>query len=336
MRQEDSGLSEVNYGPLNAEFYRANPHEYFVRRLNSLILQAGRPDDLDRLMREGIEYRTLTVGPAADTEHQDQDADDLETYLALEAEILYHHSIETLLRLYLAHESSPTCQWLELARLRGPADFKERVEERFLSDQLSKAEKWERLHPVLVGAPAESLPHGEEQLIRVMDALESAMTTFASDFFGGANRYNAAKHGMAVRAEEQALRVGEGGRLSAQGIAIDYLEAKGQPKRWHRTTAWVDTDMRMGLTRIAAYLIQAVWEIAKKRYTDSIGTAQVYLLDKDLSDLVSRGRPWSLDSFSFSLIYEHHDGTYMERTGNLVTSVFNNPMPEQWRRESQE
>lgn len=89
--------------------------------------------------------------------------------------------------------------------------------------------------------------------------------------------------------------------------------------------------MRMGMTRIAAYLIQTIWEIARVQYTDSNGPVQLYLFDKDLYDLISRGRPWSLDSFSLSLIYEHDDGSYAERTEALSTSVFNNPMPEEWR-----
>ena len=330
MKQEDQGLSDVNFEPLNEEFYSARPHEYFVMRLNSLILQAGRAEDVQRLLHEGVTYRELSLSSAPDHVHDPGDQDGLETYVALEAEVLYFHAIETLLRLYLAHEAQSVCPWLDLARVRTPGEFKKLVKSRFMNDQLSEVEKWEKLAPILIGIPASAYPHGSEHYLRVLGALESAMAAFAADFLGGAARHNSAKHGLAMRASHENLRVA-GGVLSASGIAIKHLDIQGSPKRWHETTSWADVDMRMALIRIAAHLIEAIWDIARVRYTGAEGPVQVFLMDLDLHQFVSRGRPWSMDGFSLSLIYERPDGTYAERTGGLLVSVFDNPMSDEHR-----
>lgn len=319
MKQEDRGISNVNYGPLNMEFYEALPHEYFRRRLNSLILQAGRPDEVQRLLHEGVTYRELTLSSAAGHVHNTDDQNELDAYVALEAEVLYFQSVETLLRLYMAHESQPVCPWLELARVRTPGEFKRMLEKRFISDTLDQSKKWELVGPVLIGAPAATFPYPE-----ILEAFEIAMAKFAHDFLNGAARHNSAKHGLAMKASNEHLRVGNG-IISSSGIAIKHLDIQGSPKRWHQTTSWADVDMRMALTRIATNLISNIWEVGRIRHTGFEGPPQVYLMDFDLHQFVSRGRPWAMDGFSLSLVYERPDGSFAERTGGMNLSVFNNP-----------
>jgi hypothetical protein len=55
MAEEDLGLSADNYNGPNREFYSAKPHEHIVRKLNLLLLYAGRPDDVEGLLAEGVD-----------------------------------------------------------------------------------------------------------------------------------------------------------------------------------------------------------------------------------------------------------------------------------------
>lgn len=119
MSDAAAGLSADNFDPLNREFYSAKPHEQFVRKLNLLLLYAGRADEVDGLLKDGVAYDRLTLTHDPDKEPA---ADEIEKsrleYVTIETEILYHHAIETLLRLYLAHEGHPECPWLEISRLQ--------------------------------------------------------------------------------------------------------------------------------------------------------------------------------------------------------------------------
>ncbi len=58
----DDQLAPDNYWQLNRTFYAAKPADYFGQRLENLILTAGRSEDLDWLMTEGVTYRGLKVG----------------------------------------------------------------------------------------------------------------------------------------------------------------------------------------------------------------------------------------------------------------------------------
>jgi len=240
MRHEDAGLAALNFDGLNRSFYRARPHDFIVRRLEALVLQAGRPDDVRRMLDEGVDFGTVHVS-RGDEEPDDSAGHGHDTYVAVEAEMLYQHTVETLLRLFLAHTDDPPCPWLELSRLRDFRSFKERVRSRFLgSDEPGEHHLQETWH-LMVGADPDSIDGGITKSRRVVHRLESAMRFFAGDFLEGSHRYNAAKHGLAIWAEPHGLQVGSP-LIAADGPALQYLQATGDPRRWYRTTAWVEAD----------------------------------------------------------------------------------------------
>ena len=64
---------------LNQHFYKTNPASYFKRRLNNVMLAAGRPDEIEDLLSTGATYGGVTVqlegsSPAVDTEAADASA----------------------------------------------------------------------------------------------------------------------------------------------------------------------------------------------------------------------------------------------------------------------
>jgi hypothetical protein len=48
-------------------------------------------------------------------------------YISAETTVLLHRAAEALLRLYLAHSNSAPCLWLEVARLRHPGVFPDKL-----------------------------------------------------------------------------------------------------------------------------------------------------------------------------------------------------------------
>lgn len=335
MSDAAAGLSADNFDPLNREFYSAKPHEYFVRKLNLLLLYAGRADEVDGLLEDGVTYDRLTLTHDPDKEPA---ADEIKKsrleYVTIETEILYHHAIETLLRLYLAHEGHPKCPWLEISRLRNPGHFKAQLQRRLLSDELDTIEKYERLHPILVGVTPETFPGGPERLSLVLRSIEDTMAMFAGDLIDDAARYNASKHGLAIQANEQGMRLGNEEIpeiMSADGPALTYLEIRAatqrtevgavRKKKWHRVTAWIDIDARLSAIRIAAYLMEAIWGLGRRAVTGEDKDIQVFLMEQNVDDMVNRKRPWSLAGFAQALLYDDGQGWYEEREAELITKI---------------
>lgn len=223
----DEQLAAENYARLNETFYAAEPADYFGQRLENLILTAGNPDGLHRLMQEGVTYRGLNVGgesqhradPDDEAKETDKATKTAEHFVIAEAEVLAQHVGETLLRLYVAHASLPPCPWLEMSRVRSPADFKERVRRRFgddtdPSDPAHLAAVARVFHvtddPSSLG-PAPPQDEWDKSVANI----ESYLRHFAGQFLGRAALYNAAKHGLALMPTEMSVKLGDGSVLSA-------------------------------------------------------------------------------------------------------------------------
>jgi hypothetical protein len=81
--------------------------------------------------------------------------------------------------------------------------------------------------------------------------------------------YNAAKHGLAIRAGEASFQLGDDPLLSASGPSLEYLEVveedDGQ-RRWQRTTHWVNLDRSLAYVFMAYRLMKGLWSVASARY----------------------------------------------------------------------
>lgn len=276
----DDDLAPDNYESLNGLFYVAEPHDYFNQRLGNLMLVASKNDALDELLRHGIRIGELTYGhvddpdpPPLTPEARADSAKVASNFVTAEAEILLHHIGETLLRLYLAHESFPPCPWLELSRIHSAGEFKRMVRRRF--GDTSKAEDPTNLaavarvfhgtaDPTTFNRP---LPEGRWEADQ--REIESFLRYFAHTFLTSAPLYNAAKHGLAFTPSESSMKWNDGSVVSADGPVIWYLEAPrnqaGIP-RWQKTAQWIEIDQRIALMFRAVHLLSSLWEVARARY----------------------------------------------------------------------
>lgn len=308
----DTGLAIENYPELNRQFYAARPWTYLRQRMRNVLVVAGARDELHRIFENGLKVGMLqtkiTPDPDPEVAARDRAAleDDQERFVITETEVLLHHASETLLRLYLAHESIPPCPWLTLARTHGFAEFKRQVKRRFLGD-LSQEERRERVIPIFHGTTEREKLRpslSEEDWHASADNIESFLVHFAGVFLE-AGTYNAAKHGLAVNSGESALELSGIPELSKSGPAIDYLAKRKTDDgrtRWAIHTKWIDVERTVGFIYMATSLIEALWGIAAWRYTDKRPEKMPFFPRPRYEDLRSK-EPIQFGTMMFDLLY---------------------------------
>lgn len=297
--QPDS--AKPDWSQINRIFYDADPADYFEIRSTLLLLYAAHPDGFGDLLGGGLSYGAMTV-----TFPDGSDDDETETvraqFVATEAQILYHHTIEALLRMYLAHREPTGCPWIELASLRMPSTFKKHVEARFVEDVPDKEIWRDEIARTFLGRVYADL--SEPRSRTAVESIEATLRVFAKDLLDDAHQYNAAKHGLAVNPMPSiGLTIGnasQGGPLHHAGPAFQILEYTGEPRTWKMTTRWVDPEQTIAYQRIAVLLLRSVWSVGKVVYTDT-EEATVFEMPAAIYDLVPKEGGFRFGHFSIGL-----------------------------------
>lgn len=269
------GLATESLVELNNDLYQLEPWVYFRFRLRNLALSAGRELELQNLLGEGVSVNDFNLG-AKDFSPKlaldDEERIEQQAFVVLEAELLLHHVAETLLRLYIAHESDPECPWIAIASERSFGRFKGKVSD--LQQNLRTPDYRDRAATVFLGSsdwkelrPAIS---GDEWGHHLENSIQW-LSWFATYILDG-NVYNAAKHGLGVWPQNSALKVeidGVSDFLNGSGTCLEYLhtsrENDGRTK-WRRTTKWVRLDRTFASIHIACALIHRVWCVGSVRH----------------------------------------------------------------------
>jgi hypothetical protein len=273
VRAEDENLDPDQWADLNAEFYRAEPEAYFIRRLRYLVLAIADAPAVRAAQCEGVEYGEIAVPPEAD----EYDSEGAVAYGAMETTNLLHHLAETIMRLYLAHEGRPDCPWLEVARLRAPSEFKARLET--LRGSLHERETVKRLLTVFRAATtaAEMDPTGslsDEQWEEYADGLVKMVDSLCSLLLGEASLYNATKHGLAVVPSKGGFSLtsvtGPEFVAASQGPTVVHLD-RGEPaeqgvRKWRRVYAPVPIESNIAMSQFLITQLRSLWMVARARY----------------------------------------------------------------------
>jgi hypothetical protein len=264
----DDGLVPDQFPNLNRRFYDRCPAEHFGHRLRLLLTLWGKPDDLLQLFEDGVAINELAAGGRVELE-----ANSVERFVMADAEVLWHHAAESLMRSYLAHRDLPDCPWLEVARLRSHHVFKRRVRDEILeaaSDELRPG-----LARVLTGTddPSRRVSAYGESLDPQLEATEHLMRRIADRYLDHSNAYNAAKHGLAVVAGEHGFSLGDPTNplIKEDGPAISYLEVREDPegrRRWHNTITWLRLEQMIGSIFWMNRLLETIWSVARGRYVE--------------------------------------------------------------------
>jgi hypothetical protein len=310
LRPEDKHLAEANFPSLNASFYRGEPHAYLRTKAVNLVFFAARADVMYGSLSEGITYGGLEVGV---DEQEADNPDEHAKFVTLEIEAIRHHAAETLLRLLLAHLALPPCPWLEISRLRSPNAFKSEVEAWLGNDVNTRLDDVRMLflgsdeRDRLPGVPDELW---DDDCVRIVGWLERAADVVLKD----AAVYNVVKHGLALQAGESALAYGEpddggGPIIRKEGPSLVYLSVgDGGPdgRQWQLSIRWVTFRQAFAEVNFYVRLIERLWAVARKRYTDEDGPIEikaVLAFDLVRSAAQDGPGPYFVDDAHLSLLY---------------------------------
>ncbi|CAI9418006.1 hypothetical protein [Nocardioides sp. T2.26MG-1] len=332
---------------LNEEFYSGHaPSTYFRDRLTLLALRAARSDALAAAAGEGILWGQLWI--ASDDEADADSPEDYEDaahmrFVATESQVLFHHTVEALLRMMLAHEGWPECPWLRIAAQKDPGTFRDAVAE--LAKSAWPEERIDRVAQVFMGGvPDEPAPEWIEhrddaiRLIRILAARLNEQSAL----------YNAAKHGLTMIGGSAALHIvpaahgsdepdfdpaapsariiNERGVVGANGISAVYLEREGKARTgytWHHVTRWFSPEEAALLTHTALILMDALWTVAKVRYLNHAAPDRMRWINPDVFEALSkikRGGPVQTWRRQVATETVARSGTDDDRKGSPATN----------------
>lgn len=260
-------VSQADIDGLNRAFYRADPADYFERRLREHLEYLSKSDAEHRASQGALKYKKLTSTPSSlDEDPPDESA--REKFLIIESTSIRHHSAETLVRAYLAHAQNSDCPWLDMANLRAGKAFKDRVDK--LAKSIAAGREDERIAVVFLGssteseAPIKTQEGWSETIARQADYLHLAATELLSE----ATAYNAVKHGMAVSAGSSSLALKGFPELAGEGPGIAALERKVSDGEATVVIAqrWVDFQLNCVVSYIFSRMIRHIWTVGKHRH----------------------------------------------------------------------
>lgn len=313
----DKGLAHEQFPDLNQEFYCADPMNYFQRRVQGLIMTLSDSPAIHEALIQGVSYGKTTIGRSADHKN-DQEATD--TFASTESTNLLHHATECMLRLYLAHVDHQICPWLEIARMRAPAEFKSRVAT--LSETLHEQDTIDSLVDLFLGNTdpqrlgLKLTSHEWQQKVTGLTIVVAyACNTVLSD----AGLYNATKHGLAVVGGNHGFSLSTPQRdltISTDGPALAFLDLADQEapntRRWAKNLTFVQAESNIVMTEVISRHIGSLWAIARFRYVGvEPEDLQLPLFEPSfLHEVITEGRgdePIGFASVAETLMYYAND-----------------------------
>jgi hypothetical protein len=225
-----------------------------------------------------------------------------------------------MMRLYFAHAGRPPCPWLEVARLRIPREFKASLET--LNSTLHEQEVIDSLLTIFRGNPQPE-PLGwdipPEDWQRKTQGLVALVKLLCLRLLDESGLYNAAKHGLAVIAGRSGLRISSPDvpdvAILASGPELTYLDmtdpADPKDRKWTRTLTFVQIESNLALINLVTSQIEALWKIARARYTGETDIAVVMFGPELVQEYLGYGMngPIHLGGMSATLAYYADDET---------------------------
>lgn len=224
----------------------------------------------EELRPEARTYRcgrlTTTIGKAEGDELNEKRH---KAFVLVEAEMVVHHLAETLTRLFIVHAARPPIAWISMMQLRGQGEFKRQLEH-VLSDSNQETLRSE-VGWVFLGSaeqpeeePDDAMPWNE-----AVDRIAPYLDHFGRVFLNRAEVYNAAKHGLTMQPGDTAIELVGVPELAVSGPSLAHLaygEEDGE-RVWVVKNRWLDVEQELALASVGYHLIDALWTVARIRYT---------------------------------------------------------------------
>lgn len=276
-------LARELFSELNATFYKDDPSEYLLTKIEAITLMLA-PAEI--LAPAYASERVVGVSRRAGATVPSKEARD--RYVRTECVLVLHHACEMLLRLFFAHVEKQDCPWLGMAASVNFAEFKKKTD-----TALRTGFDRGNVALVFLGGtdPTDTeLDVEADEFDATVTAWQLLLETAADTILSESFLYNSAKHGLTVVHTDESTRMAftppDGGdpiHLSA-GSQLTYLHkpetpgAKGGPEWWVSLTHTLpDQDIE------TAFLIQravsSLWNVARRRYTGKAGEVSIVAAD---------------------------------------------------------
>lgn len=272
-------LARELFSELNATFYKDDPSEYLLTKIEAVTLMLAPAEALAPAYES---ERVVGVFRRSGASVPSQAARD--RYIRTECVLVLHHACEMLLRLFFAHVEKQDCPWLGMAASVSFVEFKEKV-----GAALRTGFDRDDVARVFLGGtdPDDAALSVEaDEFDDTTAAWQLLLQTAAYTILSESFLYNSAKHGLTVVHTDESTRMaftppGGGDPIHlASGSQLTYLHkpetpgAKGGPQWWVSLTHTLpDQDIE------TAFLIQravsSLWNVARRRYTGKAGEVSI-------------------------------------------------------------
>jgi hypothetical protein len=274
-------VDPAEFSSLNEEFYRADPAEVIEHRLWMLATfladestKAGGQEEL-ALSRNEVPSRKDRV-----------------QFAALESTLILHQAAETLLRLCLAHWADAPCPWFEMAKLRQPRVFPQKVTH--ISNSLDTDETINELLRIVSWSGEQGVIEAgvtwgyEDGWQRHREGLRELIRHCCGLIRDGADLYNAGKHGLAILPSEKGMSIGDGDLISVRGPSLTVIERHVQDGdlRWAKVTHWVKYKESVAITARVVSAVRSLWECGKNRRLGGGDLTRLWIFDKEEWDQI--------------------------------------------------
>ncbi|MBT0566072.1 hypothetical protein [Williamsia sp. CHRR-6] len=268
-------LARELFPELNATFYTADPAAFLHLRIEMLSLMALSMADLAPVLAKHRRIGAVEFNPTGPP-----DDDQRQRYLVAEAQIVFHHAAEMILRMFFAHVEAPDCPWLGMASSTSFVEFKHKVEAT-LKAGFDEAD----IANVFLGG---SDPI--DAAIRVTDgefadsvkAVRLLLGFCADRLLTESFLYNAAKHGLTTVQLDESTKLSWGAKDKDRitihtGPMLAYLHKPAAPNapkegpKWHISTTGPLPDQDLAVSTLVYRALRSLWSVAKRRYTAESG-----------------------------------------------------------------
>jgi hypothetical protein len=252
--------TEADCASLNEEFYDAQPWIYFQQRLAHLMLVASDRDRYRSIFDYGLTAAGVTL--KFDFNPSASEVPTLEQrFTAVEAELLLHHSAETLMRFVHAHAEPSPCPWVRLASLTNFLEFKSWVRTTIVEGA------YQDVAELCLRVFATDPNSGGD-----LDSCVGYLQRLARHFLD-ADSYNAAKHGMAIHGASQRfqVKVDDWELFNRDALSVSWLARwprndPTRPRRWTRVSRLLDEATTILLIHTATTLMRSIWVRGRERH----------------------------------------------------------------------
>ena len=256
-RDADYNLAPEQFPSMNKEFYCNYPQQYFLDKLDEVMLKIAAPE---RLLSSYGDYKVkigLLSARLSDGNIDNDTIKRIENNAKIELHELYVHCLECFIRLFLARASLSSCVWLEMNKL-SISKYHEALSKLAAGDF-----KWLNKQLDETATIQYALTSGTELTDTVtaeVIANWKNWITFCAKELIDIKAYNAYKHGLTLRARSGSIAFGgekDDLRLEKQGDMISYITRidKGDRFVWAKKTEFLDMDILCMHTHLFANLI---------------------------------------------------------------------------------